>query len=99
MILQNFLQNVVDFINNNKQQIQQYATQLKASKNYNNFDLRLSFDLFYYQQATIKKATNNCDFDLLQQIATACNIDKNKITENHIFTLYKNAIKTCNILQ
>jgi hypothetical protein len=96
MLLKNFLPYAIDFINQHKARIQEYAKQLKTSGNYKNYDLRLAFDLFYYQQAIIKKA-GNYDFDLLEYIANICNVDKNKIQEGAIFTLYKRAINQANI--
>lgn len=99
MLLQNFYNNVVDFINDNKQQLFDYATKLKQAGGYNNFDLRLAFDVFYYQQAKSKLQAGNVDFDFLQDVATICNIDdKNKILDNHIATLYKKALKDCGLL-
>jgi len=97
MLLKNFLPCAVDFINQNKIQIQDYAKQLKASGNYKNYDLRLAYDLFYFQQAKIKKSTNNFDFDLLQYIANTCNVEKDNISESAIFTLYKRAINQAQI--
>lgn len=97
MLLKNFLPCAVDFINQNKAQIQDYAKQLKASGNYKNYDLRLAYDLFYFQQAKIKKSTNDFDFDLLQYIANTCNVKKDNISESAIFTLYKRAINQAQI--
>lgn len=103
MLLQNFYKNALVFVQQNKQQIIDYAQQLKKRGGFNNFNLRLAFDCFYYQQQQENAQamrTGNNDFDFMQQIATACNLDdKNKIIDNHIATLYKKVLKDCNILQ
>ena len=103
MLLQNFYKNALAFVQQNKQQIINYAQQLKNAGGFNDFKLRLAFDCFYAhrKQATRQQAqAGNVDFDFMQQIATACNLDdKNKIIDNHIATLYKKVLKDCNILQ
>lgn len=102
MLLQNFYNNVVDFINDNKQFLQQYKQDIYKAGGWQHFDLRLAFDCFYIhrRQATIQaRQQGQQDFDFMQQIATICNIDdKNKILDNHIATLYKKAIKDCGLL-
>lgn len=103
MLLQNFYKNALAFAQQNKQQIIDYAQQLKKRGGFNDFNLRLAFDCFYYQQQQEKihamQAGNN-DFDFVQQMATICNLDdKNKIIDKHIATLYKKVLKDCNILQ
>lgn len=103
MLLQNFYKNALAFVQQNKQQIINYAQQLKNAGGFNDFNLRLAFDCFYYQQQQENaqaRAAGNVDFDFMQQIATSCNLDdKNKIIDNHIATLYKKVLKDCNILQ
>ena len=97
MLLKDFLPCAVDFINQNKAQIQDYAKQLKAAGGYNDFDIKLACDCFYFQQYKIKKSTKNYDFDLLQDIANHCNIKKDDICDYHITSLYKQAIKQSKI--
>ena len=103
MLLQNFYKNALAFVQQNKQQIIDYAQQVKAGGNYNDLHTRIAFDCFYAhrKQATRQQAqAGNYDFDFMQQIATICNIDdKNKIIDNHIATLYKKVVAQCNILQ
>ena len=99
MILKKYLKNSVDFINQHKNEIKLYAETLKSAGGFNDYYNRLAFDIFYYQQAIIKKTSGDFDFDLYQEIANICKINKNQIKDNYIITLYKQAIKQSNILQ
>lgn len=95
MKLQKFLPHAKEFINEHKEQITQYAEQLKAGGGYNDFNTRLSFDCFYAHKKS-ERLKNNAE--LLGQIGTICKISTNLINDNHIFTLYKKALNDCGIL-
>lgn len=98
MILNGFLSNIIDFINIYKEDLQKYKQDLKTSGQYKDFDKRFTFDLFYMQSNYEKRRQKDLNFDFLQYIADICKIaDKNKIDENHIFTVYKKAIKEANL--
>lgn len=95
MLLNNFTKKAVVFINEHKHEIQQHAEHIKISGEYKDFNARLAFDCFYAHQKSERIQNNS---ELLSQIAESCNISTNLINDNHIFTLYKKALKNCGIL-
>lgn len=102
MKLQNFLEHASEFINEHKERITQYAEQLKTAGGYNDFDLRLAFDCFYYHKHEItkqKRQAGKQDFYFSDWICELCNLDKRQgINDAYISTLYKKALKDCGIL-
>lgn len=102
MILKNFYNIAFDFIKNNKEQILDYAEQLKKQGGFNDFQLRLAFDCYYahkHKKTREERSAGNQDFYFTDYICNICNLNKKQgIKDNYITTLYKKALIDCKIL-